>query len=81
MAGSALTWDSDLDDIWIFWFDFDGSQPTQIPGGSCETRGRQGIQSGVGVNLAQRARSLLNTPVWDLLVAPEKVISVLVSDI
>ena len=61
-AGSALTWDSDLDDIWIFWFDFDGSQPTQLPRGSCKTRGRQGIRSGAGVNLAQRARSLLNTP-------------------
>ena len=39
-AGSALTWDGDLDDIWILWLDFDGSQPTQLPGGSCETRRR-----------------------------------------
>ena len=39
-AGSALTWDGDLDDIRILWLNFDGSQPTQLPGGSCETRRR-----------------------------------------
>lgn len=32
----SFTWDGDLNDIQILWLNFDGPQPTQLPGGSCE---------------------------------------------
>lgn len=49
----SLTWDGDLNDIQILWFNFDGPQPTQLPGGSWEET-RDPVKCGQELGLARQ---------------------------
>lgn len=76
-AESALTWHSDLNDIQVLWLNFDGSQPTQLPRGSCEGETRDPVRCGCEPG---RAGQVIpeHSPVCDLLVVPGNVTSALV---
>lgn len=76
-AESALTWHSDLNDIQVLWLNFDGSQPTQLPRGSCEGKTRDPVRCGCEPG---RAGQVIpeHSPVCDLLVVPGNVTSALV---
>lgn len=54
----SLTWDGDLNDIQVLWLNFDGPQPTQLPGGSCEEG--QETQSDADTSLAGQGESFPN---------------------